>query len=328
MSPPKMPSVCLAWARKPSNAMELSIIIVSWNTRELLDACLASIYAHQDGLTLEVIVVDSASGDGTVEHVRQHFPQVRLLPQSSNVGFTRGNNLGLAIAEGRHLLLLNPDTVVQDGLLLGMVRFLDEHPEYGIVGPYTINTDGSTQSSRRHFPNRAIAILESTWLQPLAPPSLLAWYYITEPPDRATLDVDWVQGHALMARREVYEQIGGLDTQFVMYFEEVDWCKRAHLAGWKAKFLGDVTVLHHGGKSSDQVTQFKHIQYTRSKILYHRRYHGAWFGEVLRVILASLYAWQGLREASLATLGHKSAMRWERVRVYRAVLRFLMVGQA
>lgn len=307
--------------------MDLSIIIVSWNTRELLDECLTSIYAHQGSLTLEVIVVDSASADGTVEHVRQHYPQVILLPQDKNIGFTRGNNVGLTMAKGRHLLLLNPDTVIIGGLLQGMVGFLDEHPTYGMVGPYTINTDGSTQSSRRRFPNRAIAILESTWLQPLAPPRLLAWYYISEPNDRTTLDVDWVQGHALMARREVYEQIGGLDQNFVMYFEEVDWCKRAQLHGWKTKFLGDVTVLHHGGKSSDQVTQFKHIQYARSKILYHRRYNGGWFGVVLQMILMALYAWQWLREASLAMLGHKSPMRWERVRVYSAVLRFLLMGE-
>lgn len=308
--------------------MDLSIILVSWNTRDLLDECLASIYAHQGSLTLEVIVVDSASADGTVEHVRQHYPQVILLPQEQNIGFTRGNNVGLKRANGRHLLLLNPDTVVMEGLLQGMVDFLDQQPAYGIVGPYTINTDGSTQSSRRHFPNRAIAILESTWLQPLAPSGLLAWYYISEPHDRATLDVDWVQGHALMARRAVYEQIGGLDTDFVMYFEEVDWCKRAQLQGWKTKFLGDVTVLHHGGKSSDQVTQFKHIQYARSKILYHSRYNGVWFGEILRVILMALYAWQWLREACLARLGHKSPMRWERVRVYGAVLQFLWAKQA
>ena len=269
--------------------MDLSIIIVSWNTRELLDECLTSIYAHQGSLTLEVIVVDSASADGSVEHVRQHYPQAILLPQDKNIGFTRGNNVGLAMAKGRHLLLLNPDTVVMDGLLQGMIGFLDQHPAYGMVGPYTINTDGSTQSSRRRFPNRAIAILESTWLQPLAPPRLLDWYYISEPNDRATLDVDWVQGHALMARRKVYEQIGGLDQNFVMYFEEVDWCKRAQLHGWKTKFLGDVTVLHHGGKSSDQVTQFKHIQYARSKILYHRRYNGEWFGVGLRMILMALY---------------------------------------
>ncbi|MEL7236878.1 MAG: glycosyltransferase family 2 protein, partial [Chloroflexota bacterium] len=156
--------------------VDLSIIIVNWNVADLLAACLDSIAAHTGDLSLEVIVVDSASSDGSVDMLREHYPHVTLLAQTENVGFTRGNNIGLEIEKGRHLLLLNPDTDVIDGMLTQMVTYLDAHPDVGIVGPHTLNTDGTTQSSRRRFPTVATGFLESTWLQPFAPQSLLDQY--------------------------------------------------------------------------------------------------------------------------------------------------------
>src|SRR5690606_18102333 len=117
----------------------------------------------------------------------------------------------------------------------------------------TLNTDGTTQSSRRRFPTKALAFLESTWLQGFAPKTMLDDYYITQPPDAAVLEVDWMQGSALMCRREVYAQIGGLDEGYVMFYEELDWCKRGKDAGWRAVYLGTAQIIHHGGKSTEQV---------------------------------------------------------------------------
>ncbi len=227
-------------------------MIVSWNVANLLDACLRSIRAHGGGLALEVIVVDSASEDDTVQRVQADHGWVKLLPQDENVGFTRGNNIGLAAARGRYLMLLNPDTVVHEGMLAGLVRYLENHPGVGIVGPHTLNPDGSTQSSRRRFPTVATGFFESTPLQPYAPRRMLDRYYVAQADDAATVAVDWVQGHALLARRTVYEAIGGLDEGFVMYFEEMDWCKRAKAAGWGVVYVGGVQVTHYGGQRTQK----------------------------------------------------------------------------
>ncbi|MBI1259836.1 MAG: glycosyltransferase, partial [Chloroflexi bacterium] len=180
---------------------DLSIIIVNWNVADLLAACLSSIYAGLGDLRAEVIVVDSGSTDQSVALLGEHFPQVNLLAQAENIDYTRANNLGLAQAEGRYLLLLNPDTEIMGDALAQMVGYLDVNPNVGIVGPYTHNTDGSYQSSRRRFPTLTTAFFESTWLQALAPKAMLDRYYVNDAPPNQTLDVDWVQGSALMARR-------------------------------------------------------------------------------------------------------------------------------
>ncbi|MEM6528955.1 MAG: glycosyltransferase family 2 protein, partial [Chloroflexota bacterium] len=224
-------------------------------------------------------------------------------------------------AHGRHLLLLNPDTEVVGDMLTQMIAYLDAHPDVGIVGPHTLNADGSTQPSRRRFPTVATGFLESTWLQFLAPKSLLDYYYVNDADDAETIDVDWVQGHALMARREIYEQIGGLDADYVMYFEELDWCKRAKEAGWRVVYLGSAQVVHHGGKSTDQASAWKHIHFSSSKIRYFRKHHGAGIAFALRVFLLAMFAWQLGREGLRWLLRHKPQMRRERVSVYWQVLR-------
>ncbi|MCC6613615.1 MAG: glycosyltransferase family 2 protein [Anaerolineae bacterium] len=307
---------------------DLSIIIVSWNVADLLAACLDSIlrseatFADDDGrLSIEIIVVDSASSDHSVAMLRERYPQVRLSAQTENVGFTRGNNLGLAMAQGRYVFLLNPDTEIIGDALQRMIAFMDAHTDVGILGPQTHNSDGSVQSSRRRFPTLATGFFESTWLQPFAPKSLLDHFYARDIADDATADVDWVQGSALLARREVYEQIGGLDTGYVMFSEELDWCKRARLAGWRVVYLGSAHVTHHGGKSTEQVVARKHIHFQESKLRYYRKYHGAFVAHILRAFLLLNYGWQIVLEAVKAILGHKVALRRERIDAYWRVLR-------
>lgn len=302
--------------------MDLSVIIVNWNVAELLKACLNSVLAAPSHpYTLEIIVVDSASTDNSPEMIRSTFPQVNLLAMSENVGFTRGNNLGLAQAQGRYVMLLNPDTEVVGTALTRMIAYLDENPAVGIVGPHTLNTDGSHQSTRRRFPTLAVGLFESTWAQAFAPRSIMNHYTASDMADNAIADVDWVQGSALMARREVVAQIGGLDEAYVMYSEELDWCKRAKMAGWRVVYHGGVQIVHHGGKSSEQVTARKHIHFQQSKLHYFRKYHGSAIAQLLRVWLFLNYAAQMLIEGSKALLGHKRPLRMERLRAYWQVLR-------
>ena len=302
---------------------DLSIVIVSWNVRDYLAACLDSIRASAGDLDIEVIVVDSYSGDGTVEMVRERYPWVKFLPQSANIGFTRGNNLGLAAAQGRYLMLLNPDTEIVGDALLCMVHYLDEHPRVGVVGPNTRNADGSAQSTRRRFPTFITALFESTWLQPIAPRQVLDYYYARDIADGDTAEVDWVQGSALMMRRKVYGQIGGLDEQYIMFSEEMDWCKRARNVGWRVVYLGGARIVHHGGKSTEQVSAMAHIYFQTSKIRYFRKFHGPLAAAALRVFLVSSYIEQWLIESAKGVVGHKRALRQERARLYWKVIRSL-----
>ena len=170
--------------------VDLSIVIVSWNVRDLLRQCLRSILAGSQTCRLEVIVVDNVSTDSSAEMVRAEFPDIHLIVNAENRGFPAANNQGIATAEGRYVLILNPDTEIVGDALATMVAYADAHPDVGIVGPQLLNEDRSVQSSRRHFPTLTTALFESTWLQACAPRRLLARYYVQDQPDDAALDVD------------------------------------------------------------------------------------------------------------------------------------------
>jgi hypothetical protein len=251
---------------------------------------------------------------------------VRLVAAAENIGFTRGNNAGLEIAQGRHLMLLNPDTVIHGDALNQLVNYLDAHPDVGIVGPQALNVDGSTQSTRRRFPTPLTAIFESTWLQPYAPQRLLDAFYVTDQHDDDTFEVDWAQGCALVARREVYEGIGPLDTGYVMYSEELDWCKRAKTAGWRVVYVGAARITHYGGKSAEQVEAQKHIYFQQSKIRYFRKFHGLGVAIALRIFLLASYLIQIALEGAKAAVGHKRPMRRNRIATYIKVVRALVGG--
>ncbi len=314
--------------------VELSIVIVSWNVRELLRRCLHSILDARRSINIEVIVVDNASTDGSSDVVQAEFPAVHVITNQENRGFPAANNQGLAVAQGRYVLLLNPDTEVMDAEagLATMVAFADAHPDVGMVGPQLLNPDGSVQSSRRRFPTLATAVFESTWLEPYAsrsgvglfgttPRRLLARYYLLDQPDDVVQDVDWVTGAAMMARREAVEQVGPLDEGFFMYSEELDWCKRFREAGWRVVYLPTARIIHHVGKSSEQVVTARHIHFQTSKVRYFRKHHGRAAGEALRWFLLGNYVWQLGLEGAKWLVGHKRPLRAQRVAAYRQVLR-------
>ena len=299
---------------------DLSIIIVNWNVRDLLRDCLRSIDVGRGALSVEVIVVDSASADDSVAMMRDQFSWVRLIPCDENVGFPRGNNIGLAEASGMHLLLLNPDTVILEDALPKMVAYLQAHSDVGALGPQLLNPDGSIQSSRRRFPTAATGFLESTWLEGLAP-GVLRRYYALDLPDDATADVDWLTGACIMVPRAIYEEIGGLDEGYYMYSEELDWCRRIKATGRRVVYFPAAQVTHHIGKSSEQAVTARHINFQRAKLRYFRKYHGRVLAGAMRVFLLSNYAWQLILEGAKGLLGSKPALRRQRVRAYYDVLR-------
>ena len=298
----------------------LSVIIVNWNVRDLLRECLRSIEAGKGGLSLEIIVVDSASSDDSVAMVRSEFPSVHLIACTENVGFPRGNNIGLQEARGDYLLLLNPDTVIVDDALAVLVSYLQVNPDVGVVGPQLLNPDGSVQSSRRRFPTAATGFFESTWLEGLAP-GILRRYYALDLPDDATADVDWLTGACIMVPRLAYEAVGGLDEGYFMYSEELDWCRRIKESGRRVVYYPAARVIHHVGKSSEQAVTARHINFNRAKLRYFRKYHGRFMAAVLRVFLLAGYAWQIALEGIKGLLGSNPILRRQRVRVYIDVLK-------
>ncbi|MEM7115902.1 MAG: glycosyltransferase family 2 protein [Chloroflexota bacterium] len=300
---------------------DLSIIIVSWNVRELLHACLTSIEQGRGDLELEVIVVDSASHDGSPDMVREHFPEVVLLAETENVGFPKGNNLGMGVANGRYLLLLNPDTEVIGDALPTMVRYMDANPQVGVVGSQLLNDDGTIQSSRRRFPTLATGFFESTWLQPYAPKSLLRDFYVEDVGDGETAVVDWVMGACLLTRHTIWQQVGGMDEAYFMYSEELDWCRRIKQADWEVVYLPTAQVIHYSGKSSEQAVTARHINFNRAKLRYFRKYHGAAAAALLRGYLLLGYGWQIVVEGVKGAVGHKRPLRWQRIGSYWQVLR-------
>ncbi len=302
---------------------DISILIVSWNVRDLLLRCLDSVTAAEtDGLTVETIVVDNASSDGAVAAVRAAFPAVRVIANTENRGFTGGNNQALAAAQGDYLFLLNPDTEVHPGAIIELWHYLQEHSEVGIVGPRLRYADGSLQPSRRRFPTLTTLFTESTIIQQYLP--WLPWFgrfYIADRSPDETQTVDWIVGAAMFARRAVYEQIGGLDENFFMYSEELDWCRRAARAGWQVAYDPAAEVMHYEGRSSEQVVAARHIHFFSSRVRYTRIYHGPLAAAALRFWLLATFAWQWLREGAKWLLGHKRALRRQRMAAYRQVIR-------
>jgi hypothetical protein len=305
---------------------DLSVVIISWNVRELLRRCLDSIQEglkgeKGKGLLVETIVFDNGSADGSADMVREYLPWVHLMESEVNLGFTKGNNLAIGQSEGRYILLLNPDTEVVGDALGTMVAYMESHPRVGALGPRLLNPDGTTQSSRRRFPTLATAFLESTVLQPWFQGSkILKRYYLLDRPDDEIQPVDWVVGAALLIRRQALHQVGPLDEEFFMYSEELDWCYRLKAQGWEVVYLPTAQVVHQEGRSSEQVLPARHIHFQRSKVLFFKRYYG-WRGEVLRWFILSTYLYLFVLEGLKWLVGHKRPLRRERVAAYWRVLR-------
>ncbi|HLI47640.1 MAG TPA: glycosyltransferase family 2 protein [Chthonomonas sp.] len=273
-------------------ACDLSVIILNWNTCELLQACLQSLFEAPETISFEVIVVDNASEDESREMVTRHFPQVRLLVNPSNLGFGAGNNAALPHARGRYVLFLNSDTLVTQGSLSALVHFADEHPDVGIVGPKLLNADGTLQYSCRRYPNLGAGLFRNTLLGRLFPNNRYATDYLMKDWDHASVrDVDWVSGAALFIRRELIEQIGGFDEDFYMYCEDVDLCWRAtHAplpdplrsvlgkgaqAHWRVVYFPEAVIYHYIGKSSDKVPTRMTYEFHRSQYLFYKKHYQA-----------------------------------------------------
>ncbi|HEV2472097.1 MAG TPA: glycosyltransferase family 2 protein, partial [Chthonomonadales bacterium] len=251
--------------------MDLSVVIVSYNTRELLRSCLLSLPGACDGLKYEAWVVDNASSDGSAGMVEAEFPKVRLIANSANVGFTRANNQALGQSEGRHVVILNPDTEPRPGALKLLVDYLDSHPEVGAVGPKLLNTDGSLQHNGRRFPTPWREFLGHTNLRRLSRER----YDRELEYGRDDFDQEWetdeVSGACLMVRRAVMDQVGPLDEDFFMFYEETEWCWRIKRAGWRVRYVPQAQVVHHWMAAVRQQSRAMTARLFRSALIYYRK---------------------------------------------------------
>lgn len=316
----------------PDPARDLSIIIVNWNVRELLAACLRSVHQNVralEGPSVETLVIDNASADGSATMVAAEFPWVHLVVNKENRGFTGGNNQGLALAQGRYVFFLNPDTEVLEGALATMLAYMDAHPEVGALGPQLRYGDGSLQSSCRRFPTLATALFESTPLAWHWPANPWARRYrmedgktlrVSETSKLSAETVDWVVGAALLVRRAILVQIGGFDEGYFMYSEELDLCRRIKQAGWQIVYEPNVQIIHHEGKSSEQNVAVRHIRFQTSKVRYFRKFHGPAQAETLRVFILLSFALEWVLEAGKWLLGSKRPLRRKRLAAYGQLL--------
>lgn len=277
--------------------MDLSIIIVGWNTRVLLEQCLDSVFATLPDCECETWVVDNASSDDTVAMLRSNFPAVHLIENQHNVGFAAANNQALQLCTGEFILLLNPDTIVKPRVLERLLVYMKENPRVGGVGPRLLNGDGSFQPSCYPFPTLSREFWRMFNLDKIRP---YGQYNFSRWDQAMPREVDSIQGACLMLRMEVINQVGLFDKAFFLYSEEIDLCYRVKRAGWQLVWLPDVAMIHFGGQSSKQVATQSFLNLYRGKVMFFRKHYGlvsagfyraVLFAATLARLIVSPFAW-------------------------------------
>jgi len=271
--------------------MDVSIVIVNWNTCNILRDCLRSVYSETTEVQFEVIVIDNASEDNSVEMVHCDFPDVILIENQENRGFAAANNQGIAVAQGRYVLLLNSDTVVLGNTIKKTIDFADSHPKAGIVGCQVLNPDKSLQPTCFMFPSILNMLLSTTYLYKLFPKNKffgreqMTWW------DRkSTRQVDVVTGCFMLVRREAIERVGLMDERFFMYVEETDWCYRFKQAGWKVMFTPCGEIIHLHGASSKQVKPKMVGQWRKSMLLFFKKHRSPSAHRLAWILIALFFA--------------------------------------
>lgn len=272
---------------------DVTVSIVNWNTVDELRECLNSVLAQSGSISVEVIVVDNASSDGSPDMLKTEFAdRVTLIANSENRGFGAAHNQAIERSSGRYVFVLNPDSRVLRADVLGrMVDYMDANPSIGMLGPRIVNPDGTLQFSARRFPPMFAGMFRHTILGKLFPKNrFVREYLMSDNAHDQTMDVDWLSGSALMARRETFEQIGLFDERFFMYCEDVDWCKRVHDGGWRVVYYPEVEVSHRIGAASDKNPIAMIKQHHRSYLRYFLK-HEARGLKILLVPLLLLALW-------------------------------------
>lgn len=265
---------------------DLSVIIINWNTCELLNRCLASLYENITDLNYDIWVVDNASTDGSLNMVRSFFPDVHLIANACNVGFARANNQAMHASHGRYMLLFNSDAMATCGAVQALVSLAEEQPAAGIVGAHLINPDGSFQASYTPFPNLWQEFLILSGIGRLV---YGRWYPSRGPKEsKRPRQVDYVEGACLLVRRQAFAQVGGLDEGYFMYAEEVDWCYAMRQSGWQIWYQAAARVVHQGGGSSRNRPAGREGDMYRSRVRFFRKNYGNSAAIALKMLIGVL----------------------------------------
>ncbi len=269
--------------------IDLSIIIVSWNSAAYVRKCLASVYANTKGLAFEVFVIDNASFDGCGEIVRTEFPQVKFIQSQENLGFARANNLGFDQSTGRNLLFLNPDTEIVGTAINSLLSSLDSTRNAGIVGPMLLCSDLSIDTaSIQRFPTITNEALDAEYLKKLWPKSRLWGIRPLLDGESTPTRVDVIPGACMMLRRDVFENVGMFNTDYFMYTEDVDLCFKVNQAGWGTYYVADAMVIHHGGRSCafQPDNNFANLKMRESRLKFMRLRRGKLYAAAYRSTIA------------------------------------------
>jgi GT2 family glycosyltransferase len=304
------------------NMIDLSIIIVSWNTREVLRECLESVLHHTSGITFEVFVVDNNSSDGSAEMVHDVFPAVHLIANKENAGFSKANNQAIRISGGRYVALLNPDTLLLYDVFSPLVRYADQHKKIGAIGPKVLFRDGKTiqKACARRLPNLYFDFCRLSGLsRKFFGTRLFGGEYLSYWDHLTSRYVEGLLGACMIVSRKAISDVGLMDERQFMYGDEIDWCKRLLDAGWRIYYYADASIIHYGGESSKQVKLSLAIEAEKAMLYYYRKHKGGWYANlyVMQVFLASFskYAWRlcmrrkNNRIEELIIL-HKSMFMW------------------
>lgn len=262
--------------------MELSIIIINWNTRDLLEQCLDSLFRSTGIQELEVFVVDNASRDYSPEMVKERFPQVHLIANDTNIGFAAANNQAARLSTGEYILLLNSDTIVRSGAIDTLAQFLDNHQRVGAVGARLLNADSSLQYSCSPLPGLGREFKRMFHLPGVRQDG---YYEMADWDINTSRQVGVLLGACMLIRRKALDQVGLLDEDYFMYTEEVDLCYRIARAGWQLFWVPAAEVVHFGGQSTRQASDEMFLRLYESKLLYFRKHHGRFKSLIYKLIL-------------------------------------------
>jgi GT2 family glycosyltransferase len=274
-------------------APDVSVVIVSYNTVKLVDACLRALHSAVGRSSYEVVVADNASSDETVQMLRQQWPTVRVLEMGANLGFARANNRAFAESTGRYVLLLNSDTEPLEGALDELVAFLDTHPGAGVAAPHLLNSDLTDQGTARAFPTPAAALFgRKSWLTRMFPGNRWSQRYLVgrQHQGDSPFAVDLVSGACLMVRRDIVSRVGPLDEGFFMYWEDADWCRRIGNAGYGVYCVPAARVIHHEGQSSTGRPARLVWEFHSSVFRYYTKHHTGVAAVLLRPAVAAALA--------------------------------------
>ena len=264
--------------------MDLSIVIVNWNTQDLLRDCLISVGEALGALQAQIIVVDNASDDSSCEMVRCEFPKVQLIKSKKNLGFAGGNNIALARTESRYVLLLNTDTLVHGEVLPEAINWLDQNPDVAILGPRVLNTDGTIQPSCSSFPSLKYLAMQTMGLTRFA-----RWdsYRMTGWDRSSERHVEVISGAAMFVRKSAIDEVGLLDESFFFYGEETDWCRRFTAAGWGVVFAPIPDITHFGNGSAARLNHRRDVLMTEGTVRLHLKHGGVVAAPMCLLILCA-----------------------------------------